>query len=383
METAVYVHVPYCATKCHYCDFLSFPLSLGRHAPGEYLRLLETELSLRGRELASGGYNVTTLYIGGGTPTALTCAELDRLLSSCLRHLPLANPEWTVEVNPGTLDPWKAFVLSRHGVNRVSLGVQDLDNSRLALLGRTYTAAEACRAFTLCRENFASVAVDLLAGLPQQAADDFAVTLVKVLEWRPDHVSLYSLKLAEGTPLAAAVASGNLPLPEDDETADMLLAARELLAEAGYEHYEIANFALPGHACRHNLVYWLNKPYIGVGLGAHSHWGGKRSANAKTLSAYAALLDSGLPPVETEWAVTEREAMEDTLILGLRLLKGVGFSEFTARHGYDIRRVFAAELEYLLRLGLIEYDFSRIRLAANGINLANEVFTQFISGGQS
>jgi oxygen-independent coproporphyrinogen-3 oxidase len=383
METAVYVHVPYCATKCHYCDFLSFPLSLGSHAPGEYLLLLEKELSLRGRELASGGYSVTTLYIGGGTPTALTCVELDRLLRSCLHHLPLANPEWTVEVNPGTLDPWKALVLSRHGVNRVSLGVQDLDNGRLALLGRTYTAAEARRSFDLCRENFAGVGVDLLAGLPQQTAGDFAVTLVKVLEWHPEHLSLYSLKLEEGTPLAAAVASGSLSLPEDDETADMLLAARELLAEAGYEHYEIANFALPGHACRHNLVYWLNKPYLGVGLGAHSHWRGKRLANAKILSDYAGLLDGGLLPVETEWAVTERESMEDTLMLGLRLLKGVSFSEFTARHGYDLRRVFAAELEYLLALGLIEYDSSRIRLAANGINLANEVFAQFISGGQS
>ncbi|MCL5982791.1 MAG: radical SAM family heme chaperone HemW [Firmicutes bacterium] len=381
VEAAVYIHIPYCETKCCYCDFLSFPLSGSGFAPGEYLNRLEQELSLRGRELAAGGYSVSTLYIGGGTPTVLGSGQLDRLLRSCRRHLPLARPEWTVEANPGTLDPDKASVLSRHGVNRVSLGVQDLDNSRLALLGRAYTAEEARRAFALCRANFASVAVDLLAGLPLQTTGSFLATLGTVLKWCPDHLSVYSLKTEEGTPLAAAVAAGNVSLPGDDETAGMLTAARVLLSSAGYEHYEIANFARPGHACRHNLVYWQNKPYLGIGLGAHSYWGGKRLVNAGTLPVYARFLGSGLPPVEAERTVKARESMEDTLILGLRLLKGVDFAGFTARHGCEARQVFAAELERLEGLGLIECDYLRVKLTAKGINLANEVFAEFISAG--
>jgi len=379
--TAVYVHVPYCEAKCHYCDFLSVPLSRSLLAPGEYLRCLEKELALRGEELRQGGHNVTTLYIGGGTPTALTGAELDRLLSSCRHYLPLASPEWTVEINPGTLDSEKAAVLSRCGVNRVSLGVQDLDGKRLAVLGRTYTAEEAHRAFTLCRENFASVAVDLLAGLPEQASGDLSETLAAVLEWRPDHLSLYSLKLEEETPLAASVASGEVSLPGEDETAGMLTAARLLLAAAGYVHYEIANFAHPRHVCLHNLVYWQNRPYLGLGLGAHSYWGGKRLVNARTLPDYAGLLDRDLLPVDDEWKVTDREVMEDTLILGLRLLEGVDFSEFAARHGCDARQVFSEELKRLERLGLIACDSKRVKLTANGLNLANEVFAEFISSG--
>ncbi|MBS3948840.1 MAG: radical SAM family heme chaperone HemW [Dethiobacter sp.] len=379
METAVYVHVPYCRSKCSYCDFLSFPLAAGSLGTDEYLTALEAELALRGRELAQAGYRVATLYIGGGTPTALTVGQLDRLLGACRYHLPLTAPEWTVEANPGTFDAGKAAILSRHGVNRVSLGVQDLDGDRLALLGRTHTSEEAYQAFALCRDNFASVSVDLMAGLPRQTAENFSAALAAVLAWGPDHLSLYSLKLEEGTSLALLVATGDLTLPGEDEVAEMLLAARRQLSQAGYVHYEIANFARLGHECCHNRVYWQNKPYLGIGLGAHSYWERKRLVNTVELPVYTDLLARRVLPVAEEVLVTERQVMEDTFMLGLRLLSGVSFADFAACHGREAREVFAGQLARLERLGLLFCDGEYARLTAYGLSLANVVFAEFVS----
>jgi oxygen-independent coproporphyrinogen-3 oxidase len=345
----------------------------------EYLSALEAELALRGDELKSLGASVGTVYIGGGTPTALPVAELERLLVACRNRLPLANAEWTVEANPGTIDTCKAQKLAAYGVNRISLGVQDTFDHRLALLGRVHTTVQAKQAFFLCRDVFASVSVDLMTGLPGQTPQESLVALEDVLSWQPDHVSLYGLKVEDETPLAALVDAGQLILPTEDDALAMLLQGRETLMNAGYNHYEIANFAKPGHLCRHNLTYWKNRPYLGLGLGAHSYWQGARLQNIADLNQYKAELSAGRLPVGESLPVSERQAQEDMMMLGLRLMEGVAFADFLHRFGLDARDVFAREISRLEKQGLVSCDKKRLWLTTVGYPLANLVFAEFIS----
>lgn len=379
MGLAVYVHIPYCAAKCRYCDFLSLPLHCAAVPPGHYLLSLEAELALRGRELREQQETVATLYIGGGTPTVLEAAELEHLFAMCRRLLPLACTEWTVEANPGSLTEEKMEVLSSAGISRISLGVQDLDDARLALLGRTHDARTAAGAFALCRKHIPAVSVDLMSGLPGQSVCDWLHTLDTVCAWRPDHLSVYGLKSEEGTWLASRIREGTVVLPDEDVAAEMLPAGRERLAQYGYEQYELANFALPGYQSRHNLTYWRNQPYLGAGLGAHSYWGGKRFCNTGSFTGYYAALAKGVYPVAESNFVTPRQEMEDTMMLGLRLMDGVGYDEFTRRFGCDLRDVFDAEIARLTGLGLLCAGEKRCFITEKGYPLANLVFAEFIS----
>ncbi|MBS4030168.1 MAG: radical SAM family heme chaperone HemW [Clostridiales bacterium] len=375
---SVYIHIPFCLAKCHYCDFLSFPG--GQHQfRKDYLVLLEKELSLRGRELSVAGHHVGTLYIGGGTPTVLHEAELGGLLDACRRHLPLEDPEWTVEANPGTLDREKVDILASSGVNRLSLGVQDLDDRRLAILGRPHTAADAKRAFTLARDHIPSVSVDIMSGLPEQTVDSFLNTLATVIGWGPDHVSVYSLNVEEETVFAAQYGAGMLHLPGEEEVLRMLLSGKEVLTQHGFEQYEIANFAQPGKASRHNSTYWHNRPYIGLGLGSHSYWMDKRIVNSSDPVIYRNLLIAGQLPITEVISVSRRQEMEDTMMLGLRLLAGVHFKDFSCRFGEDLRDVFSVEISRLHQAGLIISDNTGIRLSERGFPVANLVFAEFIT----
>lgn len=338
------------------------------------------ELALRGSELRGMGWQVGTLYVGGGTPTALAAAELSRLLAACRRHLPLKAPaEWTVEANPGTVDREKAACLAAAGVNRISLGVQDLNDKRLALLGRAHTRAQTEQAFSLCRAAFPSVSADLMAALPGQTADEFRQTLAEVCSWGPDHLSIYGLKAEAGTPLEKMVRKGTVVLPDDEQALAMFETGREYAVNEGYSHYEIANFARPGHQSRHNMAYWHNRPYLGIGLGAHSYWQGYRLQNAKAFAQYRSALAGGCLPVSEAVRVSFRQEMEDTMMLGLRLTGGVLFSSFRERFGYDMTEIFSQEIRRLANLGLIVCDAAGIRLSDRGLAVANVVFAEFIT----
>ena len=379
MKTSVYIHIPFCPSKCHYCDFLSVPLAMTPFAPELYLEMLDREIGMRGEELKQSGYCVDTLYIGGGTPTVLTDEQLQLLLTSCCEHLPLADPEWTVEANPGTITLQKANLLAGFGVNRVSLGIQDTNDDRLAMLGRTHTAAQGKQAFFLCREHFSSVSVDIMTALPGQKASEVRDTIGEVCRWEPDHISLYGLKVEDKTPLARFVDAGELVLPTEDVALTMMLASRDTLLAHGYQHYEIANFARPGKICRHNLTYWENRSYLGLGLGAHSFWQGARLQNFSSWPEYNQRVKQGSLPVEECFQVTGRQRMEDTMMLGLRLMAGVSFADFQERFGCDLRQVFEKEITHLLKKGLITCDDQRIRLTLLGYPLANLVFAEFIT----
>jgi oxygen-independent coproporphyrinogen III oxidase len=376
MKTSVYIHIPFCRQKCAYCDFLSFPAD--RSAMIAYLDGLRREATMRARELVEREITVDTLYIGGGTPTALALPELNDLLSLCLEILPLHNPEWTVEANPCTIDRDKVMLMAGFGVNRISLGVQDTHNHRLALLGRTHTAARARQAFSLCRDTFPSVSCDLMNSLPGQTVGQSIETLQEVCAWGPDHISAYGLKVENDTPLGRMVLEGTVDLPAEDEALEMMEAGRNILLSRGYHHYEIANFARPGHQCRHNRTYWENRPYLGLGLGAHSYWDGLRSHNVTGLEAYTRLTEAGRLPSAESVAVTRRQEMEDTMMLGLRLIEGVSYESFAARFGCDLRQEFAGELQPLQENRLIEATESGVRLTGRGLPLANLVFAAFI-----
>lgn len=376
-KISVYIHIPFCAGKCSYCDFLSFPLTQANTK--QYLQALSRELAIRGKELVAAGAVVDTVYIGGGTPSVLPDAQLELLLSDCRKHLPLAGTEWTVEINPGTIDRTKAEILAEYGVNRVSLGIQDTSEHRLAALGRTHTTDQAWQAFSLCRDFFPSVSVDIMTGLPGQSVAQSEASLRQICDWQPDHISLYGLKVEQGTPLSLQVQNGKAALPEEEEALTMMLQGRDVLLEHGFVHYEIANFAKPGHICRHNMTYWENRSYLGLGLGAHSYWYGSRLRNTEDLEHYQSSLQHDTLPVSEMVAVTRRMELEDTMMLGLRLMRGVSFAVFYRRFGEDLRAVFKEELLRLKENGLIECSEEAVFLSFKGLPLANLVFAEFVS----
>ncbi|HHX74121.1 MAG TPA: radical SAM family heme chaperone HemW [Firmicutes bacterium] len=379
MATAVYLHIPFCAARCTYCDFLTFP-ETNPAARQSYLRALLGEMELWGQKLRAAGCEAATLYLGGGTPTVLTAGDLQRLLSSCRRLLPLAlEVEWTVEANPCTLTQEKITVLAAGGVNRISLGIQDLCGERLALLGRRHSALQARQALLACKDYFPSVSADLMTALPGQTTAALLDTLAAVCDLGPHHLSLYGLQLEEGTALHAMVESGKVSLPDEDTALSMFTEAREYLLRRGFVHYEIANYALPGHYCRHNLTYWHNLPYVGLGLGAHSFWEGKRLANTRHLRQYKKELAAGKIPVAEILPITRRQEMEDTMMLGLRLRQGVSLQDFRRRFGRDLGDVFAGQLTRLQKLGLLACDGQYVRLTAAGLPVANAVIAEFIS----
>jgi oxygen-independent coproporphyrinogen-3 oxidase len=391
---ALYVHIPFCQAKCPYCDFNSYAGLEDLMTP--YVDALITEMALW-RE-ATRDTRVTTVFFGGGTPSFLPLAETERIAAALRRSFCLApDAEITVEANPGSADSARLDGLRRLGFNRLSLGVQSFQDDELRLLGRVHSAAEAREAYRAARcAGFENVNLDLIYGLPGQTLIDWQRTLAEAIALRPEHLSLYALTLEEGTPLAADVARGCFPAPDPDLAADIYLWAGEALAAAGYEHYEISNWALFGYRCRHNLVYWHNQCYLGLGAGAHSCLSGFRFATVRDPRRYirevtatgaepssdglAAYLTS-LPHLESVVQVTDAAAMAETAILGLRLVEGVSLAAFRRRFGVGLLSVYGSAVAELTALGLLERSNGRLRLTPKGRLLGNEAFERFLPDG--
>jgi oxygen-independent coproporphyrinogen-3 oxidase len=393
---ALYVHVPFCQTKCPYCDFNSYAGLEGLMAP--YVDALIAEMALW-RE-ATRDARVTTVFFGGGTPSFLPLAETERIFAALRGSFSAGggpDAEITVEANPGSADSARLDGLRRLGFNRLSLGVQSFQDDELSAsggLGRIHSAAEARQAFRAARRaGFENVNLDLIYGLPGQALAAWQRTLAEAIALRPEHLSLYALTLEDGTPLAADIARGRRPAPDPDLAADMYLWAGEALAAAGYEHYEISNWALPGYRCRHNLVYWRNQPYLGLGAGAHSCLGGFRFAAVRDPRAYIREVmaanptpsDDGLavsltrlPHLESVVQVTDARAMAETAILGLRLVEGLSLAAFRRHFGVSLLSVYGPAVAELTALGLLERVNGRLRLTSKGRLLGNEAFVRFL-----
>ena len=375
----IYVHLPFCDGKCAYCAFYSVA---GRADDIDaYLGALDTELTLRSRALPK--LTPRTLYIGGGTPTLLSGAQLGGLCALLARRLDLRRvEEWTVEANPGTLDDGRLAVLKAAGVNRISLGVQSLDDDVLARLGRRHTAAQAREACERLRHaGFQNWSLDLIACVPGVTPRRWGATLRAALALGPPHLSVYALTSEEGSRLAGQVRTGAVRLLDDDAQLRQLHAAERVLRAGGMARYEISNYARPGFACRHNVACWEGKGYLGVGCAAASYVNHMRWTNAADLDAYLAALGAGrLPPRETEALTPRTEALE-RMVFGLRQAAGVTPALILAETGLagsPLDAHWAATLGRLGTDGLVRRVGTRWQLTARGRDLADHVAVELM-----
>lgn len=368
----IYLHIPFCRKKCNYCDFLSFPA--GDELKENYIEALVRELHLSAE--INGKYEADSVYIGGGTPSALSPALLERLLEAVGSTLSLTDDcEFTVECNPGTLDREKIGVLKAGGVNRVSLGVQSLDEAHLKRLGRIHSRADVFSSLNeLKLAGLDNINLDLMFSLPDQTFEDWDETLRRTLWFEPAHVSFYGLTLEEGTPMYEDFENGFIEAYEDDEDRELYYHAKKLLAEKGYIHYEISNAAKPGMESRHNMKYWTMMDYIGFGLGAHSFDCGVRFSNTTDIDRYISYYLGGSPgTLEREWVHenSEKDNIEEFMFTGLRLVRGVSASYFKELFGKTIESVYGEEFGKLIEAGFMEKAGDYYRFTEYGMDLAN------------
>lgn len=385
---SLYIHIPFCRTLCTYCAFNTYAGKGQLVEP--YVNALLREMALVGKHperLAVHG-DAHTLYFGGGTPSLLTSAQVNAILDAARQVFGLRpDAEVTLEANPGTVDLDKLRAYRGAGVNRLSIGVQSAHADELRLFGRRHSFEEAAGAFETARQaGYDDISLDLIYGAPQQTLDKWGQTLDAVLAWQPEHVSLYALKLEEGTSLNLRVEKGRLPAPDDDLAADMYDMARARMAAAGLHQYEISNWARPGFESLHNRQYWLNEPYLGLGAGAHGSACGLRYWTVDPIGEYIERITSGdaqpypfSPAVAGYEVIDEVLEMSETLILGLRLVgQGVRRVDFEARFGRSLDSVFGPALKESEALGLIQQTDDSVRLTERGYLLSNQVFMRLL-----
>ncbi|PTX64842.1 oxygen-independent coproporphyrinogen-3 oxidase [Melghirimyces profundicolus] len=376
---SVYIHIPFCSHKCHYCDFTAYVV--GGQPVDEYLDALEEEMIRTVKEIPPE--TIETIFIGGGTPTVLTPVQLERLMEAIRRRFPDRSEdlEFTVEANPGTLTPEKLAVMKEGGVNRLSIGAQTFRPDLLAKIGRVHSVEDIEQSVEQARAvGIDNISLDLMFGLPEQTVADVEEALQRGLALSPEHFSVYSLKVEEGTVFHHQLLRGKLPLPTEDEELEMYLLTRRRLEEAGFRQYEVSNFCRPGRESRHNTVYWLNLPYYGLGAGAHGYAKGIRHANVRGVGEYIRLVRSRRPVAESH-TVFKDEAMENHFLLGLRLLDGVSRKHFSRLYGKEPEKVFGSVLDTLTRRGLICLEGDRYRLTEQGLLFGNEAFASFLGEG--
>jgi oxygen-independent coproporphyrinogen-3 oxidase len=408
----LYIHIPFCQRRCSYCDFNTYANMDDRIEA--YVDALCSELRAYGAQYpaqrAAGPLApltpltraslTPTIFLGGGTPTMLSLAQMERVLAAADTITPLAHAEVTTEANPGTvIDESYLRGLRSLGINRISFGVQSLHDPTLRVLGRIHTAAEAIETYRQAeRAGFERINLDFIFGLPGQTREQWAWTLDQLAAIGPEHVSLYSLIVEQGTPLHQQVTRGSISVPDDDATAEMYELAIEKLAGAGYVQYEISNWAkgqgsgggtnrplaadprppIPVGACQHNIAYWLNADYIGCGAGAHGHHYPRRWHDILGVNEYIQVARSGRPPIAETLALTPNELYAETMMMGLRLNCGVSFAHFADRCGQPLLEVYGAEIAELRRQELIEQDALGIRLTERGRMVGNDVFLRFL-----
>jgi oxygen-independent coproporphyrinogen-3 oxidase len=375
---AVYIHIPFCAHKCHYCDFTAYLVD-GQPVDA-YLQALEQEMAQWTDQVSPG--EVRSIYIGGGTPTILSPQQMEQLLANIRRFFPQWSKEieFTVEANPETVRRPLLEVLYAGGVNRLSFGAQTFRPHLLQQIGRAHGVKEIIEAFAMAREvGFRNLSLDLMFGLPHQRVADMQHALEETMALHPEHLSCYSLKIEEGTPFYQWEKQGRLPLPTEDEEFSMYQLTRQFLAEQGYQQYEISNFSLPGRESEHNSAYWRNDAYYGFGAGAHGYVQGQRHANVKSIREYMTHCERGQLPISEQYTVSHQEQMENFMILGLRLMRGVSRAVFSQRYQQSLDQVFGDVIDRLLEKELLASEDDRLYLTEKGILFGNEVFASFLS----
>jgi len=374
---ALYIHIPFCTNKCFYCDFNSY-VAAGQPIDA-YLDALDNEMRLTVASLQPEV--IDTVFVGGGTPTVLTPPQMARFLTSVRNHFPLAGDvEFTMEANPGTTDAAKLAAMREGGVNRISFGAQSFDDGLLAAIGRIHASQDVVQSIANAKAaGFSNLSIDLMFGLPKQTLQQLRDSVDRALELELPHYSLYGLKVEENTLFHRLYQRDELPLPEEEEELAMYQHLMERLGGAGYCHYEISNFARPGFESRHNTTYWRNEPYYGLGAGAHGYAHGWRHINIKGVQPYIDAANVRLPRLENN-PVSREEAMEDFMMVGLRLQKGVRQDDFGRQFaGAQLEARFGPALARLQTQGLLERtEPAGYRLTPKGVLLGNEVFGAFV-----
>jgi oxygen-independent coproporphyrinogen-3 oxidase len=378
MVQAAYIHIPFCHQICHYCDFNK--VFLKGQPVEDYLDHLELEIKHTLQKHPAD--SIKTIFIGGGTPTSMNEAQLEKLLEIIRTYFPIVNDqiEFTTEANPGDLTKDKLSVLKEGGINRLSVGVQSFNDQLLKRIGRTHKSKDVVQGIERSREiGFTNVSIDLIYSLPDQTLADFKDTLHQAFSLELEHFSAYSLIIEPKTVFYNLMRKGNLPLPSQDNEAMMFELLMDQMELHGYGQYEISNFAKKGFESKHNLTYWNNEEYYGFGAGAHSYVNGVRNANAGPLKKYMNLVaEKGTPYIE-EHIVARSEKMEEELFLGLRKTEGISISTFSKKYGVSLTEVFYQQIEDNINRGLLQQNGDYLLLTRTGKLLGNEVFQTFLT----
>lgn len=370
----LYIHVPLCVSRCRYCDFYKM-------TPDEwddvslFLECLEIELERLPKDFAPD-----TVFIGGGTPTALSPKHYATLLDAIRRRINLSRAiEFTSEANPGTLTPEKLDVMKDGGINRISIGVQSFNNKALKLLGRIHSSNEAVDGFNMSREaGFDNINIDLIQSIPGMTPDDNLNDARRVAELEPEHVSYYNLIYEPGTPMTRDRDDGRLVPPGDDEEANNYYAVKAMLEDTGYRHYEISNFSKPGRQCLHNVLYWQGGGYFGCGPSAHSHWRGKRFGNIVDLPTWCDRIKNGDRPYESIEKLAPPDKARETLVMWLRMIDGVDLLKFEEVTGYDVSLLCGDAIDAMVKERLLQHQANRISLTSEALFICNSVFSELV-----
>lgn len=377
MVKAAYLHIPFCEHICHYCDFNK--VFLQGQPIEKYLSAMEKEIEYTMNGLQDD--QIDSVFVGGGTPTALSMKETEILLEIIRRYFPIEkqNMEFTFEANPGDLPKEKLTLLKQGGVNRLSFGVQAFQDDLLKKLGRSHRSKDVFAAVEAAQSlGFHNLNIDLIYGLPEQQMEDFIETINIAMSLNVQHFSGYSLQVEPKTVFFNQLRKGKLLLPSEDVEAAMFIKLMEKMDSHGYQQYEISNFSFPGFESKHNLVYWDNEEYLGIGAGAHSYVNGYRNANVGTINKYINMIHDGKLPYRDQHFVTIEEKMEEQMFLGLRKMEGVSKQTFMQRFNKDLFEVFGKQIKSLVERGLLKETDKFLSLTNKGKLLGNEVFQEFI-----
>jgi len=376
----LYVHIPFCEEKCRYCDFLSFRADEGEKKA--YVTQLIEEIKAQGQNY--GEYLVSSIFIGGGTPTTLSGIWILDIMNAIRENFIVeTDAEVSIECNPGTLSKSKIMHIKKAGINRISFGLQSSIEEELKELGRIHTYKDFLQSYQLAREyGFTNINVDLMSGLPNQTIDSYKTTLKRVCALKPEHISAYSLIIEPDTPFFDKYGSeeGSLLLPDENIDREMYALTKNILREHGYERYEISNYAKPGRECRHNIGYWTGVSYLGLGVGASGYVMNRRFHVESDYRKYMSVkMQQDITPLYRDLEELDIKAnMEEFMFLGLRLTRGVSRHEFNERFGVDMFEVFDRQIKRNMMLKLMEYNSPNLRLTEKGLDLSNMVMSDFL-----
>lgn len=377
-ELGIYVHIPFCMQKCYYCDFISYANK--KEVISNYINVLKKEITTVGAGLVSLLTPITTIYIGGGTPSYIDSKYIISIIKTIKETFKVKeNAEITIEVNPGTVTKEKLEDYIKCGINRLSIGLQSTDNNLLKQIGRIHTYEQFLDTYKLAKEvGFKNINVDLMLALPNQTIDILKDSLSKVIKLNLEHISVYSLILEEGTLLHKLVKNKKLTLPDEDTERNMYWLVKKELEENGYKHYEISNFAKSGYASKHNLNCWNQEEYIGFGLAAHSYINNTRYSNTENLQEYLNAFEKNTNIVTIHEKQETEDKQKEYMMLGLRKIDGIKISDFKNKFVQNPLYLFRKELNNLVSEELIEIDGDSIKLTNKGLDLANVVFSEFV-----